>query len=142
MTAVIERAATLRLPGSPAQPHTIGVDRVLVLLGEVVAEVGEDHVLPCRGWERGACASDYRYVWQGRPDCITARVLVRLGVEVEYLLGVEGVPAGIVLREGMLYPLDLSDDAIRVLEVAQRAQDTGRTWGAVLAVASECAGAR
>jgi hypothetical protein len=116
--------------------------RVLALLAEVVAEVGEDHVYP----DYGGFAGCKYFSDSGQPLCIVGHVLAKLGVDPALVnqpahysdsISLNGVGIDSVCRQlGSLLP-NFTPDAIAVLSAAQRVQDDGKTWGEALRYARE-----
>jgi hypothetical protein len=95
------------------------VERVLDVMAEVVAEYGEDHVYQPPDLDYYKCL----YVHHGRPSCLLAHVLARLGVPLEVLAGMEGKDAAVVARK------------VWGSEASGMLQDDGGTWGEALAKA-------
>jgi len=105
----------------------------------VVAEHGHDMIYS-RDLEPGE--SIYcKYVVDGKPSCLVAHILHRLGVPLDYLAVREGVDATRVLgRCGPDAPVDVtglnisvSVRAANALSAAQSSQDAGHCWGSALA---------
>lgn len=100
------------------------VKRVLQALTEVVEELGPEHVY--QQHNNNNTSFNCTYVWEGEPDCIAARVLVKLGVAtVEQLSQHEG--------DGCIafHWTGLSSNALMVLRLAQTIQDGGE-WNEAL----------
>lgn len=102
----------------------IDADRALELLRAAVEEKGEDHKV-----------SDCFYVVDGEPYCIVGVALYKNGVKVDELEGdySEKNSCTINFRDD-LYS-DMSKDACRIFNAAQRSQDLRNTWGEALEVA-------
>lgn len=105
------------------------VNDIARLLNEVVEEVGEDYIYPSshrknKGEENphGTC----QYVYEGKADCIAARVLHKYGVPVEVLGSYEGSSAHFVM---LSIWEDTSDEAAWGLTEAQVQQDHDAAWG-------------
>lgn len=109
---------------------------VLDTLAAVVAEFGEDYVYETQP-ESAYCT----YVRDGKPDCIAAQVLVRLGMSVEDLARCEGRSCALL---GGYVAVPVGGEALHVLREAQMVQDrtspySSPTWGEALRVAREYA---
>lgn len=94
----------------------------------VVAEKGADYTydLYADGNE-GTCV----YVKDGKPSCLVAQVMVRLGYDVETLAAIEGTtPLSGRFREA--FP-GVTTPVAEALSAAQWRQDDGYTWGEALA---------
>lgn len=101
--------------------ETLDRETALRLLGEVVADFGEDYVYPTELRDvEGVCL----YWASGKPACLVGHVLHRWGVDVELLKG----GAYDLPNQGVA----LTEDALEVLADAQRAQDQRMTWGYAL----------
>lgn len=127
--------------------------KALNALCAVVAEAGVDHVYTHRiQGDDEENAPSCRYVFDGSPDCITARALARLGVPVDALAKLDCTKSGVSALIGLGYdfegmPYYISDPAnllahadatalaARALQTAQSVQDNGGTWGAALEAA-------
>lgn len=94
------------------------IEKAIAVLTEVVNEAGRDYVYP----RLNKCV----YVHEGKPDCIAARALVKLGVPLSILAGQEDVSAISLALTGQ------PNDVLLLLDIAQGAQDEGRTWGEAL----------
>lgn len=104
------------------------VQLVLKTLEEVVNELGSDFVYPDRPALESNLDVDCYYVWKGKPDCIAARVLHKLGVSVDTLAEHEGGPCQNI-------PSPLSVPALTVLGTAQQSQDERYPYGEALLAA-------
>lgn len=115
---------------------SIDGNKALEALAHVVQEAGEEYVDPAALGNVGC-----RYVRDGEPSCIVARVLSHLGVPVEVLrnmdasfnpqIGYDG--KGVLHEHGVL----LDAYATAALATAQATQDGGGTWGHALDKARE-----
>lgn len=119
----------------------ITADSVLTGLEAVVDEFGEGFV-----YQR--VATDYGsgcfYVKNGEPDCIVAKFLTNLGVELHHLEFGDSANFGTAVAADELLErlegfevLKSSSRARYALRAAQRAQDSGHTWGDALSVAEQ-----
>lgn len=109
------------------------IDLVILKLREIVDEYGADHV-----YRKHHNADDFGYclyVFNGEPDCIIGKLLVKLGFTVDQLAANEGEGAPQVFAN--LYGWDHFDmtnpssvpDVIMLAYCVQVQQDGGRTWG-------------
>lgn len=109
---------------------------VLATLKEVVDEVGPEYEYEV--WRFDPLSTPTcQYVKNGQPDCIAARVLVKLGVPVYTLASYEGVAVNIMARvvRDKTGSFVLGEPAAGILRVAQQIQDRpdqDRTWGLAL----------
>jgi hypothetical protein len=127
-------------------------EHALALLKRAVDERGADHVANLydeesgdvieRGSEEaGELNTGCRYFTPtGEPDCIAGTALSYLGATPGQLP--EGTGIGMVVRDGQFTdPLQLDRDQVehiaRILEIAQMAQDGGKTWGEALVSAQQ-----
>lgn len=111
---------------------------------EVIAEVGPDFVYTKR--PRGGVANSDQcfYVWDGKPDCIVARILVRHGVPISELKRWEDTSANemcpiadegrVTDRRSELGRGLVTEEAAIFLGLLQLHQDspTPTPWGAAL----------
>lgn len=132
---------TLKIRIGPKERAEIKL--VLDTLAAVVAEFGEDYVYKTQ------LGSAYcTYVRDGKPDCIAAQVLVRLGMSVEDLAQCEGKSCA---QFGGYGTVPVGGEALHVLRQAQMVQDgvssaspfsprfSSPTWGEALRVARDYA---
>ena len=125
-----------------------GPAEVLTAMKAVVDEVGHDFVYSKT--DSGSC--QYMH-GEEVPGCLIGQVLIKLGAQPRVLFEAErtfmnhnGHGIGIEEFLGILAPTwgtlgyTLTEDAVRVLEEAQNAQDVYNTWGRALQVAQEAAG--
>lgn len=116
-------------------PALLDADRAIVLLREVVAEFGKNHVYTKRDGSE-VCAYVHGDADELVPGCIVAQVLHRHGVPMNVLSQYEGLGAvqlgdsNHLVRRGV-QPL-LTEAAGIVLSRAQWAQDSLMTWGTAL----------
>lgn len=102
---------------------------------ETVARADPDHVD-----RRPAEGLPSRYVEQGKPACLVARALARLGFSVGVLKALDAErPVGELLAPGVRveesrHPAlrKLDPMALRLLQYVQDQQDSGRRWGRVV----------
>lgn len=113
---------------------TLTREEAIRYLREVVDEKGADYVYPLSE-HHSLCT----YVHEDQPSCIVGHVLYRAGLTVEQLktLDSPGVPVretsiSTLWKEDLL-PIDIDQDAIDALHVAQVSQDSQSTWGEALA---------
>jgi len=95
-------------------------------LHDVIREAGSGHVCPVRTLANGMAG--FRYVHEGKGDCLVGRVLIRMGQAPEVVRQYEGVGAPEVIRR--LYGGD--PQAVEVMNLASRAQfvnDSRQPWG-------------
>lgn len=124
------------------QPSLLDAPEVLRALREEVAETGRDHQYHGKGYAPNSTQvpRECNYVTAGKPDCIVARALFRLGVPIAVLDQWEGVgawgmcPANHVA--GHPTPL-LTDNAASILDRAQGMQDRNHPWGSCLDAAED-----
>lgn len=124
--------------------ETITARRALELLIDVVDTYGPETVYERTDihtiWYRAASPGSEviegcRYEYEGAPSCLVGHVLYRAGVTVDLLrqLDQEGCPAG-----ALAYGVESVEvGAALVLDVAQRYQDNGATWGEALDMARD-----
>ena len=110
----------------------ITLDNVRRVAREVVQEFGEDFVYQpvtlfgSDGEEYTSCM----YVEDGKPSCIVAQILTRLGVSLDDLKKYEGCT--VYSMSSHLIP---DSETRNYLFVMQREQDTCQTWGKSLLAA-------
>lgn len=115
-------------------------DRAIELLREVVAEAGGDFVYKNEEGYRNICW--YWHSGAGKPGCVVGRVLHRHGWSQADLVKIEGLAIEVAENTheelgdslGFIHG-NVTEDAQRVLRVAQMAQDDGSPWGEALAKA-------
>lgn len=107
-------------------------DETLATLREVVAEAGEDFVYQQQYGE--ACY----YSVNGEPACIVGRVLAKWGVDLTRMDSsavvddgnLSGLFAnGLLIRLRTEGVLDVGQDGVKLLKLAQARQDGECTWG-------------
>lgn len=121
---------------------SIDGSKALEALARVVKDAGEEYVDPAAVQGNMGC----RYVRDGEPSCIVARVLSHLGVPVEVLRSMDasfnpqiGYDGKGVLHD---YGVGLDAYATGALMAAQGIQDGGGSWGYALDKAREDVEAR
>lgn len=115
---------------------------VLRALREVVAEAGRDHQYHGKGYAPNSTQvpRECNYVTAGKPDCIVARTLFRLGVPIAVLDQWEGISAWGMCEANHVagYPTPLlTDNAASILDRAQGMQDRNHPWGSCLDAAED-----
>jgi hypothetical protein len=100
--------------------------RALALLREVVAE-RPDYV-----YEPPGSARRCVHVYAGRPSCIAGHVLIRAGFSPHDLAIVDDRGDGAQSLPDHLGRSRVSDNAAKILRVAQSRQDAGDPWSAAL----------
>lgn len=120
--------------------RTVNVAKAMHLLRKV-AEDREDFVYDNGGWGGSGC-HNFR---DGQPSCIVGHVFAELGLMFDkaVALGISGSvgvwTSASVLRVDEGFGWEFTDDALRVLQTAQAAQDLGETWGRAVAEAQAVA---
>jgi hypothetical protein len=96
-----------------------------------VEEFGEDYIYPRNLSDKDSNACDY--VRKGQPSCIVAQVAYRAGIPIETMSHWDtasafgkGISAETALRGYATY------DAKEILQLAQKHQDSGMSWGEAL----------
>ena len=111
--------------------HVIDTDEVLADLQTIVTEYGDGYVDP--NFATGCC---YYHPSTGAPSCIVGHVLNKHGL----LMGVADADVNYhPVRDVTVIHYAFTPEAEIVLEVAQSAQDAGKTWGEALVAAKEAA---
>lgn len=108
------------------EPSLRGVKLATVIshLEAIVAEAGPDFIYPRN---RKASSNGCRYVYEGQPDCLMARLLSRLGVSTVYLASCEFKAIATIATN-----LGISQALADRLTKGQQAQDAGLPWGTAL----------
>jgi hypothetical protein len=115
---------------------TISVDEVSREL-KAVALADPEHVDPTADEEHLVP----QYVHHGRPNCLVARVLVRLGYSTDLLRDLDRErPVGELLHSGVRVSESrhpglrrIDPVALKLLQYCQDQQDRGQRWGAIVA---------
>lgn len=103
---------------------------VIRTLKQVVEEAGEDYIYKPKfsgsyqdeaGYSHVSPPSCV-YVWDGKPDCIAARVLHKLGMSLERLRCFESSTCAQMIGQ---VGVPIHEAALIVLGIAQHVQDTG-----------------
>jgi hypothetical protein len=119
---------------NPVRSKKITVDVVHAALLEVVEEEPERRD---RRAEDGLCA---RYMDQGQPNCLVAKVLLRLGYSTGVLRQLDReFPTGELCHAGVRvvesrHPAlrRIEPAALKLLQYVQDQQDRGHEWGAIV----------
>lgn len=128
MTQTAPSWMTTQLPHERARLIDIGT--ALDLLARVVKDHGEDFSsVPVTDPGQQRCG--YFYAFDGRPQGIVGHALARAGVDVAELEEMRDGHLRDLYRDGRL-PVRLTLGALIALDAAQRSQQRGRTWDAVL----------
>jgi len=97
---------------------TVTEEQVTASMQKAIAEEGDGFIYP-------RAHSNCVYMYDGKPDCLVARVLVDLGLSIHMLHEHEGTTCSVPIN--MYFVMD--DRVRRALNRAQRIQDKGKTWG-------------
>lgn len=106
----------------------------------VLKEISEEY--PDRTDPRSG-TQQCRYIGNGRPQCLVAEVLSRLGVSTKSLSQLDRECRGQPVQlSGSKHPSvrRFTRSARDLLDFVQRVQDSGRTWGSTVAWATESNG--
>lgn len=111
-------------------------------MDEIVELYGADYVY----WPDRPNMTSCKYVRDGQPDCLIAKVLFKLGVSVEKIATLDGGCGSIgnLLDRNFrlaIYNLEYPS-TVRVLATAQTTQDNRGTWGSARDAAYKLARAK
>ena len=125
-------------PAAPPETRIVDIGCALDLLAAAVMQRGEHHVYE-PVWIDGPNYLSCLYANRGAPACLVGHALAHATVTVDDLVALRDDNVLDLYREGRL-PVTLTLGALVVLHEAQRCQDNGWPWGAVLAHATDVAG--
>lgn len=113
--------------------RVIDFDEMFTAMTAVVEEAGPSFVYPRRP-TRHACNTKCVYVYEGNPDCLIGKVLVKLGFTVDDLIDLHNHRASVSFKLGVFK--NFTESALRSMDIAQRAQDEGLPWDRCLMIAA------